>query len=116
MVASRQARPLRTDSASPRGIRSQDGASFVIASLSLTLLAEIHWPGRVDIGTGVTRIGNSSLSLAQGLFQAGRCVATAETTVVQVDRQSGRSCPLSASTRAFLQRYALDAAQKATDG
>ncbi|WP_207060872.1 thioesterase family protein [Motiliproteus sp. SC1-56] len=45
-----------------------DNAAFVIAGLSLQLLAEIRWPGRVDIGTAVTKVGNSSLTLYQQLY------------------------------------------------
>ena len=84
-----------------------EGASFVIANLTLNFLSEIHWPGRVDIGTGVVKIGRSSVTLLQGLFQDGRRVATAETVVVQVDEQTRRSYPLSATARASLARYQL---------
>lgn len=45
-----------------------DNASFVIARLTLDFVAEVNWPGRVEIGTGVTRIGNSSLTLRQAIF------------------------------------------------
>ncbi len=30
---------------------------------------EVHWPGEVHVGTRVKRIGRSSLTLEQGLFQ-----------------------------------------------
>jgi len=70
------------------------GASFVIASLKLDFLKEINWPGRVDIGTGIFKIGNSSITFYQQLFQNGQCVASAETVIVQVDDSSGKSTPL----------------------
>lgn len=50
----------------PQDPLAAEGASFVIANLSLTFLSEIIWPGRVDIGTGVAKVGNSSLRLFQG--------------------------------------------------
>lgn len=84
-----------------------EGASFVIANLSLNLLAEIRWPGKVDIGTGVTKIGNSSLCLYQGLYQDGTCVATAETVIVQMNESSRGSHPLTDRTKAFLGEYLL---------
>ncbi len=71
-----------------------EGSSFVIASLKLDFLKEITWPGQVDIGTGITKIGNSSIKMDQQLFQNEACVASAETVVVQVDEMSGRSSPL----------------------
>lgn len=70
------------------------GCSFVIASLTLNFLAEIGWPGRVDIGTRVSRIGSSSFGLEQGLFQNGRCVATASTVIVQMNDATRKSQPL----------------------
>jgi acyl-CoA thioester hydrolase len=82
-----------------------DNASFVIASLSLNFLDEIHWPGTVDIGTRVARIGASSLTLQQSVFQDTRCVATAKTVIVQVDNQSRRSKPLSQSAQENLRRW-----------
>lgn len=92
----------------PQHPLADDNASFVIASLNLKLLAEINWPGRVDIGTGVRRIGNSSIGLFQGLFQDGQCVATAETVIVQIDDASRRSRPLAEKARAFLSRHVMD--------
>lgn len=91
----------------PQSPLTAENASFVIASLNLKFLAEIKWPGRVDMGTAVTRVGSSSISLYQGLFQNGRCVATAETVIVQVNAHSKKSHPLSDQTRAFLTQHML---------
>jgi len=84
-----------------------DNTSFVIASLSLKFVAEVNWPGQIDIGTGVTKIGNSSISFYQGLFQDGRCVATAETVIVQISEHSRKSYPLSEKAKAFLTQHML---------
>ncbi len=77
--------------------------SFVIARLCIDYRAEIFWPGTVEIGTGVKSIGASSITFAQGLFQNGKCVATAESVVVQVDARTRRAAPLSDGLR---QEYA----------
>jgi acyl-CoA thioester hydrolase len=73
-----------------RPLADQKG-SFVIARLSLDLHAEINWPGRVDIGTRVGRIGRSSITLEQGLFQNGQRAATATTVIVHVNETTRRS-------------------------
>jgi len=83
------------------------GTSFVIARLLLDFLAEITWPGTVDIGTRVTKVGRSSFTLAQGLFQKGRCVATAESVVVLVDDATRKSTPLPAKILAALEGATL---------
>ncbi|MCA9971203.1 MAG: acyl-CoA thioesterase, partial [Anaerolineales bacterium] len=51
----------------PEAPLAADNASFVIVSLSLKFVAEVNWPGRIEIGTAVTKVGNSSLSLYQAL-------------------------------------------------
>lgn len=84
-----------------------DGASFVIAALNLNFLAEVHWPGQVEIGTGVLKVGNSSLTLRQDLFQKGRCVATAETVIVQMDDDSRKAYPLTDEARTFLECHVI---------
>jgi len=56
------------------------GASFVLAHLSINFLGEMHWPGKVEIGTAIAGVGNSSLQLDQALFVKGVCVAIAQNT------------------------------------
>lgn len=77
---------------------ADDGASFVIARLALDFRAEVHWPGEVRAGTRIGRVGRSSITVEQGLFQGDTCVATAETVIVQVDDATRRSRPLRAET------------------
>lgn len=67
---------------------------FVIAKLLLEFRAEMHWPGSVQIGTRVERVGRSSVTLAQGLFTHERCVATAESVVTLMDLVTRRSAPI----------------------
>ncbi len=79
-----------------------EGSSFVIVSLQLELLKEITWPGQVDIGTGILKVGNSSIRFYQKLFQNEKCVANAETVIVQVDDCTGRGSPLTDNAKKTL--------------
>jgi acyl-CoA thioester hydrolase len=81
---------------------SDDGCEFVIAKLTLEFRGEIQWPGSVQIGTGVQRVGSSSMTLEQMVEQDGTCVAYAETVIVQINRTTRASQPLSAAARARL--------------
>lgn len=83
------------------------GASFVIVNINLSLLSEIKWPGTVEIGSAVLKLGNSSINFVQGLYQNGRLVANAETIIVHVDNTTKRSKPLSSETRTFLNQFML---------
>lgn len=83
------------------------GGSFVIANINLDLLSQITWPGRVDIGTAVTKIGNSSIHLVQTLFQNGEIAAVAKTIIVQIDEETGNSKLLSEKSKNLLKKYII---------
>ncbi|MET0012135.1 MAG: thioesterase family protein [Sedimenticola sp.] len=91
----------------PKNRLISENSTFVIASLNLQFISEINWPGRIDIGTGVTKVGNSSLCLYQGMFQEDLCVATAETVIVQMHEETRKSHPLSKKTRDFLLKHLI---------
>lgn len=59
-----------------------EGCSFVVARLTIEFREELFWPGTVDIGTGVTRIGRTSFGLSQALYANGRCAATIDGVLV----------------------------------
>ncbi len=68
--------------------------AFVIASMKIDFRAEVNWPGRVEIGTRVSALGRSSITIEQALFQNDVCVATASTVIVQMNEATRRSEPL----------------------
>lgn len=72
----------------------EEGRAWIIAALSINFLAQVHWPGNIETGTIVMKFGNSSLRLGQGIFNDGRCVATAEMTMVRVDLESNKPLPI----------------------
>lgn len=84
---------------------TDSGCVFVIAGIQMDLLQQIFWPGIVDIGLSVTRIGTSSVTFSQAIFQSGKAVARAETVVVQLEGATGKSHPLSEQLRDKLQAF-----------
>jgi len=86
-----------------RACNLPEGTSFVIARITIDFRAELFWPGQVDIGTAVKSIGNSSITLAQALYQAGKCVSTAESVMVQLGADH-RAAPLGPELRAFMEK------------
>lgn len=81
----------------------QRGAPFwVIAQLNIRFLAQSRFPGNVRIGTCVLRIGNTSVTLGQGMFHGDTCIATAESVVVLVDPETGRGHTLPGKVRSAL--------------
>ncbi len=66
------------------------GTTSVLARLDINFLQELHWPGSVEIGTGVAAIGRSSYTFAQAIFRDDSCVATGLATMVMIDEATRR--------------------------
>lgn len=90
----------------PNRVPIPHNAQFVIAKLVLEFRAEMHWPGTVDIGTRVDRVGRSSVTLAQALFMDQRCVAISESVVALMDTTTRRSMHLPCATAEALRAIA----------
>ena len=84
------------------------GCSFVIAQLDIKLIAELYWPGQVDIVGAVSKIGNSSFQIQQHLFQDGRHAASARSVLVQINTSTKRPQALSETARERLYTYLRD--------
>lgn len=78
------------------------GCSFVIARITIDYRREIHWPGLIDIGSGLLSLGRSSFVIGQGAFKGEDCVATAESVLVMLDQKTGKSTPLTGTLRTRL--------------
>lgn len=72
-----------------------DKINWVLANINISYLSPVDYPNAVSIGTRVKRIGNSSLTLSQGLFTGEKCFSTAETILVWADLEKGSSVRLS---------------------
>ena len=79
------------------------GTTSVLAQLDISFLRELHWPGAVEIGTGVAAIGRSSFVFAQAIFDSGHCAATARATMVMIDAATRRAVPLPEEARGRLE-------------
>ena len=84
-----------------------EGCHFSLVRIAIVFLTEISRPGDVTIGTGVTRIGTSSVGLRHAIFKDGTCRATAEGTVVCTNSATRRSHPLPDYARAMLETMLL---------
>jgi acyl-CoA thioester hydrolase len=75
---------------------------FVLARLEIDYREEMHYPGDVEIGTRVLRLGRASIRFGQGVFQNDRCTCTGQGVLVRIDRNTRASVPLSESQRRAL--------------
>ena len=73
---------------------------MAVARVEIDYLREIHYPGRVRIGTCVARVGHSSITVEQALFQGDACFATSRGVMVMLDRETRRPAEMPAALRA----------------
>ncbi len=85
---------------------------FVLARYTIEYHRPLNFPGSVDVGTTIIRIGRSSYTFGQAVFRGDECVATAEVVQVRVDPESGRSMPLSDDFKALLEAVASPTAPR----
>ena len=76
---------------------------FAVGRFAATYHAALTYPATVDIGTVVTRIGNASFDLAQGVFDGEACIATATVGQVHFDHKTGKALALPDPIRAALE-------------
>lgn len=80
-----------------------DPVGWMLVNANVNYLSQVHFPSTVRIGTRVQRLGRSSLTTVQGMFNGDRCAATLVTTLVLVDRDLDRSMPLPEDLKRHLQ-------------
>jgi acyl-CoA thioester hydrolase len=77
----------------------------ISAGMTVSFLAESHWPGQVELGTGVLKIGTSSITVGSAAFKDGVCIAAAEMTVVRLRGTAPH--PIDPAFRERLEKYRL---------
>jgi acyl-CoA thioester hydrolase len=78
----------------PRSGLDTADVETVLARIEIDYLLELRWPGTVQIGTGVARVGRTSVVLDQAVFSEGACAAVATAVMVLMDRATRRPRPL----------------------
>jgi acyl-CoA thioester hydrolase len=73
--------------------------------LDMHFRAELRWPGTIELGLGVVRFGRTSVSCDQVVFAEGRCVASAQATMVLIDEITRKPAPLTAELVAAFQPW-----------
>jgi acyl-CoA thioester hydrolase len=71
-----------------------EGCTTVLARIEIDFLKELHWPGTIEIGTGIAEVRRSSYVFSQAIFSEGDCAARARSTMVLIDRATRKARPL----------------------
>lgn len=69
------------------------GERILIAHQSIDYLREGSYPGTLEVGVGVLRVGNSSYTLGMAMFQDGRCISVSDAVMVFADARGPARIP-----------------------
>lgn len=70
---------------------AHDGLDFILARVIIDYRHELHYPGTVDVGAKLTRLGSKSLTSSYGIFLDHQCIATGESVNVFYDMNTRSS-------------------------
>ena len=84
-----------------------DGLSWMLVRLWIDFRAEVKWPGTIDLGLGVSKIGRTSVAYRQVVFSEGKCAAACEAVTVLVDKATRKPTALPAVVIARFQPWML---------
>ena len=70
------------------------GVTWIMVRLDIHFRAELHWPGKIELGLGVVKFGRTSVTFDQVVFSEGKCIASAQSVSVLLDEATRKPTPL----------------------
>lgn len=83
------------------------GDSVILADIHVTFLSQVHHPCALEVGTRISRLGNSSFEVESGVFVPGeeRPASIARASSVWFDYAENRSRPIPRAARETIQQF-----------
>lgn len=75
---------------------------FVLASVTIDYIQEAYYPGIIDVGARLVRIGNKSITSGYSAFLGDTCIATSKSINVFFDPKKHRSVSVPNNVRSAL--------------
>ena len=82
-----------------------EGLAWMLVRLDIHFRAELRWPGKIEMGLGVSKFGRTSVTFDQVVFSEGKCVASAQSVTVLIDETTRKPTPLTTEILANFQRW-----------
>jgi acyl-CoA thioester hydrolase len=81
--------------------------SLILADIHVTFLSQVHHPCALEVGSRISRLGNSSFEFESGVFVPGedRPASIARATSVWFDYAANRSRPIPEAARATIEQF-----------
>jgi len=74
-------------------VRPSGGVQLLTAAVSIDFVAQGFYPGDITAAAGIAHLGRTSFVYASALFQPGRCIAVAHSTLVYARDGAGVAVP-----------------------
>lgn len=78
---------------------------FVLARTCISFKRELHLPARLKLGTCITKIGTTSLHVANALYHAETPISYSESISVLINREKRSPVDISGELRKILSKY-----------
>ena len=82
-----------------------EGLTWIMVRLDIHFRAELKWPGTVELGLGVSKLGRTSATFDQVVFCEGRCIASAQSVTVLIDEATRKPAPITDEIRTNFERW-----------
>lgn len=84
--------------------------ALILARIEVEYRAELYFNAPIEIRTGVSRIGSSSFTVSQALYQHSQLGAEGKTVMIHYDHQAKQAKPIPDEVRAALETHLTDEA------
>src|SRR3954471_4789180 len=81
------------------------GLAWIMVRLDMHFRAELRWPGTIELGLGVVKLGRTSVTFEQVVFFEGKCIASATSVGVMLDEATRKPTALTPDILANFQRW-----------
>jgi acyl-CoA thioester hydrolase len=92
------------------------GLDFILARIAVDYRREGHYPGIMEIGSRILKLGNKSMTTGYGLFMGDECKATAECVNIYFRPDTRETLVIPEDIRAQLQADPMQTARGAGAG
>ncbi len=86
------------------GAEAVEKVEFILARVVIDFVSELHYPGSVEVGARLIRLGNKSMTSGYGIFSGDRCIATSEAVNVFYDMKTRTTMTPPQTVRSILER------------
>lgn len=82
--------------------------NLIIAKIEVSYLAQLHYPQKLEITTEIAKLGNSSMTILQQVYQGDKKVASGECVMVKFDYQTNSSIKMTEQEKQTLSLHLIN--------